>query len=239
MPEFFDFVLKGGAVVNHDGIIERDIAVKGGRIAGLGSFARERAETTFDAGGLHVLPGVIDTQVHFREPGLEHKEDLETGSRAAVLGGVTGVFEMPNTEPTTTDGGRARRQARARARAACTATTPSTSAAPHENAAILPRARAAARLLPASRCSWAPRPARCWSPTTRRLARVLRAGQPPRRLPRRGRERLTRAPRASARHGDWRSHPDVARRRGRRDPVHRTAGCAWHGATASASTCCT
>ena len=55
-----------------------------------------------DAKGLHVLPGVIDTQVHFREPGLEHKEDLETGSRAAVVGGVTAVFEMPNTKPLTT-----------------------------------------------------------------------------------------------------------------------------------------
>ena len=55
-----------------------------------------------DAAGLHVLPGVIDTQVHFREPGLEHKEDLETGSRAAVAGGVTAVFEMPNTKPLTT-----------------------------------------------------------------------------------------------------------------------------------------
>jgi dihydroorotase len=57
----------------------------------------------FAAAGLTVLPGVIDSQVHFREPGLEWKEDLESGSRAAVLGGVTAVFEMPNTEPTTTD----------------------------------------------------------------------------------------------------------------------------------------
>ena len=51
-----------------------------------------------------MLPGVIDTQVHFREPGLTHKEDLETGSRSAVMGGVTAVFEMPNTNPTTTSG---------------------------------------------------------------------------------------------------------------------------------------
>jgi dihydroorotase len=57
----------------------------------------------FDATGLTILPGVIDTQVHFREPGLEWKEDLETGSRAAVLGGVVATFEMPNTQPTTTD----------------------------------------------------------------------------------------------------------------------------------------
>lgn len=56
----------------------------------------------YEAKGLHVLPGVIDTQVHFREPGNEHKEDLESGSRAAVLGGVTAVFEMPNTNPPTT-----------------------------------------------------------------------------------------------------------------------------------------
>ena len=54
------------------------------------------------ATGLHILPGVIDSQVHFREPGLEHKEDLESGSRSAVLGGVTAVFEMPNTKPLTT-----------------------------------------------------------------------------------------------------------------------------------------
>jgi dihydroorotase-like cyclic amidohydrolase len=55
-----------------------------------------------DCTGLHILPGVVDSQVHFREPGLEHKEDLESGSRAAVLGGVTTVFEMPNTKPLTT-----------------------------------------------------------------------------------------------------------------------------------------
>ena len=61
-----------------------------------------KAAETIDAAGLHILPGVIDTQVHFREPGLEHKEDLETGSRAAVAGGVTAVFEMPNTKPLTT-----------------------------------------------------------------------------------------------------------------------------------------
>ena len=58
-----------------------------------------------------MLPGVIDTQVHFREPGLEHKEDLATGTRRAVLGGVTAVFEMPNTNPNTLTRGRPRRQA--------------------------------------------------------------------------------------------------------------------------------
>src|SRR3546814_9129458 len=59
------------------------------------------AGEVIDCGGLVVLPGAIDTQVHFREPGLEQKEDLESGSRAAVLGGITGVFEMPNTKPNT------------------------------------------------------------------------------------------------------------------------------------------
>jgi dihydroorotase len=96
-----DLLLTGGTVVNHDGIGRRDIAVRDGRIAEIGSLPGARAGETIDCTGLHVLPGVIDTQVHFREPGAEHKEDLETGSRAAVMGGVTGVFEMPNTDPLT------------------------------------------------------------------------------------------------------------------------------------------
>lgn len=98
----FDLVLKGGTVVNHDGMGALDIGVTNGRIAALGDFARQSAGEMIDCTGLHILPGVIDSQVHFREPGLEHKEDLETGSRAAVLGGVTAVFEMPNTKPLTT-----------------------------------------------------------------------------------------------------------------------------------------
>ncbi len=98
----FDLVLKGGTVVNHDGTGVRDIGISNGRIAALGNLARQSAGETIDCTGLHILPGVIDSQVHFREPGLEHKEDLESGSRAAVLGGVTAVFEMPNTKPLTT-----------------------------------------------------------------------------------------------------------------------------------------
>jgi dihydroorotase len=101
MPATFDLILRGGVVVNHDGVGERDLGVRDGRIAAIGDLLRADAGEIVDARGLHILPGVIDTQVHFREPGSEHKEDLETGSRAAVMGGVTAVFEMPNTDPLT------------------------------------------------------------------------------------------------------------------------------------------
>jgi dihydroorotase len=120
MPAAFDLIVKRGTVVNHDGIGQRDIGVRAGRIAALGSLSGQGADEVIDAAGLHVLPGVIDSQVHFREPGLEHKEDLETGSRAAVLGGVTAVFEMPNTKPlTTTPEALADKVARARGRMHC------------------------------------------------------------------------------------------------------------------------
>jgi dihydroorotase len=103
MTETYDLVLRGGTVVNHDGAGPRDVGIRDGRIAEIGRIEADQGAEALDCRGLHVLPGVIDTQVHFREPGLEHKEDLETGSRAAVMGGVTAVFEMPNTRPLTTD----------------------------------------------------------------------------------------------------------------------------------------
>ncbi|MEM6381064.1 MAG: dihydroorotase [Pseudomonadota bacterium] len=99
----FDRLFKGGTVVNHEGEGLRDVAVRDGLIVEIGQIDPSRAGDVIDCTGLHVLPGVIDSQVHFREPGSEHKENLETGSRAAVMGGVTCVFEMPNTNPTTTD----------------------------------------------------------------------------------------------------------------------------------------
>jgi dihydroorotase len=102
MAEHYDVLIKGGTVVNHDGIGQRDIGIVAGRIAAIGRLDAAAAAELVDASDLHVLPGVIDTQVHFREPGMEQKEDLETGSRAAVVGGVTAVFEMPNTKPLTT-----------------------------------------------------------------------------------------------------------------------------------------
>jgi dihydroorotase len=98
----FDLLIKRASVVNHDGEGVRDIGIRDGRIVALGQLGSAKTMETLDAAGLHILPGVIDTQVHFREPGLTHKEDLETGSRAAVAGGVTAVFEMPNTAPLTT-----------------------------------------------------------------------------------------------------------------------------------------
>ena len=101
MAKTFDLVLRGGIVVNHDGEGARDIGVREGKIAEIGIASTADAGEIIDCKGLHILPGVIDSQVHFREPGPIHKEDLETGSRAAVLGGVTAVFEMPNTYPLT------------------------------------------------------------------------------------------------------------------------------------------
>lgn len=97
----FQLILRGGSVWLAGGLAECDVAVSDGKIAailapGAGSAAEER-----DCRSLTILPGLIDTQVHFREPGMEHKEDLESGSRAAVLGGVTALFEMPNTKPLT------------------------------------------------------------------------------------------------------------------------------------------
>lgn len=102
MAETYDLILKGGTVVNQDGEGARDLGIKDGRFAAIGDLTRASAGETVDCRGLHLLPGVIDPHVHFREPGLTQKEDLESGSRGAVLGGVTAVFEMPNTIPTTT-----------------------------------------------------------------------------------------------------------------------------------------
>ncbi|SIS71805.1 dihydroorotase [Insolitispirillum peregrinum] len=101
MSDRFDLVLSKGTVWMPGGPVETDIGVRDGRVVAFGALAGQ-GEQTLDCQGQDILPGVIDTQVHFREPGLEHKEDLETGTRGAVLGGVTGIFEMPNTKPGTT-----------------------------------------------------------------------------------------------------------------------------------------
>ena len=129
------------------------------------------------------LPGVIDTQVHFREPGATHKEDLETGSRGAVMGGVTAVFEMPNTNPTTTSApALADKVARAHHRMHCDFAF--FMGGTHENAEIC-RSWSGCRAAPASRCSWARPPARCWSRTTRVCATFSRrSAGAPRSIPR-------------------------------------------------------
>lgn len=98
----FDLVLTGADVATPGGVVRADIAVKDGRIAAIGALAGAKSAEVMDLSGLTVLPGVIDSQVHLREPGLEHKEDLATGTAAAALGGVTAVCEMPNTKPSTT-----------------------------------------------------------------------------------------------------------------------------------------
>ena len=120
MSERYDLILTGGTAMTPSGRAMTDIGVRDGKIAALGDLGRAAAAERFDAKGLTILPGVIDTQVHFREPGLEHKEDLESGTRGAVLGGVTAIFEMPNTAPLTTDGPTfAEKMRRAKGRAWC------------------------------------------------------------------------------------------------------------------------
>ncbi|MCB9978738.1 MAG: dihydroorotase [Rhodospirillales bacterium] len=102
MSAVFDLVLRNGTVVLPSGVHRADIGVRDGKTAGIGVFGSQTSGETIDCTGLHILPGVIDTQVHFRDPGMTHKEDLETGTMAAAAGGVTAVFEMPNTDPLTT-----------------------------------------------------------------------------------------------------------------------------------------
>lgn len=102
MAEQYDLILHSGQVYTPSGLTALDVGVRDGRIVALGSLSAASAGERIDCTGAHVLPGVIDTQVHFREPGAEHKEDLESGTRAAAAGGVTAVFEMPNTHPLTT-----------------------------------------------------------------------------------------------------------------------------------------
>lgn len=94
-------LIRGGTVITPSGSAIASIGVRDGKIAAIGELAAAMADVVVEARGLHVLPGVIDSQVHFREPGLTHKEDLETGTRGAVLGGVTAICEMPNTKPLT------------------------------------------------------------------------------------------------------------------------------------------
>ncbi len=102
MQQTVDLVIHGGKVVSDQAVIEASIAIRGQTIVAIGSDdAMPPATERFDATGLHILPGAIDSHVHFRDPGYAHKEDWGTGSAAAACGGVTTVFDMPNTNPPT------------------------------------------------------------------------------------------------------------------------------------------
>ena len=97
----FNLLIKNGICLTPAGRVQVDIGIRDGKIALLGDISDNKAIEIFDAKNLHILPGVIDSQVHFREPGLTHKEDIESGALGAAFGGVTGFFEMPNTNPAT------------------------------------------------------------------------------------------------------------------------------------------
>ena len=98
----FDLLIKNGSVILPNYNLEKlDIGIIKGKIVNIGSIESSKAKEVIDASGLIVMPGAIDTQVHFREPGLTHKEDIYHGTKGAILGGITTIFEMPNTSPAT------------------------------------------------------------------------------------------------------------------------------------------
>lgn len=102
MAERYDLVIRGGICVLPWGEAQADVGVRDGRIAAVGVGAGAEAASVIEAGGLHVLPGLIDPHVHFRDPGNPAVETIPTGSKAAVLGGLAAVFDMPNTAPSIT-----------------------------------------------------------------------------------------------------------------------------------------
>ena len=101
MPATFDLILKNGKCFIDGQLKSLDIGISNGIIKNIGKIEKTSNEKVLEASNLTVLPGIIDTQVHFREPGSTDVEDLASGSKAAVMGGVTSVFEMPNTNPPT------------------------------------------------------------------------------------------------------------------------------------------
>ena len=96
-----DLIIKNGLCYIDSNLKKQDIGIKNNKITKIGTLNSENSKEVFDAINLTVLPGCIDTQVHFREPGSTDAEDLNSGSRAAIVGGITSVFEMPNTSPPT------------------------------------------------------------------------------------------------------------------------------------------
>ena len=98
----YDLILKNCKIVNENNTLESDIAIKNNRIELIGSDINAESSEVVDVNGRYVIPGLIDDQVHFREPGLTHKGEIATESKAGLAGGVTSYFEMPNVNPTTT-----------------------------------------------------------------------------------------------------------------------------------------
>src|SRR5262244_2500473 len=97
-----DLVISGATVVSDTAAFKASVAISNGSVLAIGdASAMPAAREVLDATGLHLLPGAIDVHVHFREPGYTHKEDWQTGTAAAAMGGVTTVFEMPNVDPPT------------------------------------------------------------------------------------------------------------------------------------------
>ena len=98
-----DLIIKNGSCYIDGNLKKLDLGITKDKISQIGDLSKEKANNFFDAENLIVLPGCMDTQVHFREPGSTDAEDLNSGSKAAVVGGITGVFEMPNTKPPTSN----------------------------------------------------------------------------------------------------------------------------------------
>ena len=98
-----DLIIKNGSCYIDGNLTKTDIGISNSKISHIGNLQNEKSKDIYNANNLIVLPGCLDTQVHFREPGSTDTEDLHSGSRAAIVGGITGVFEMPNTNPPTSN----------------------------------------------------------------------------------------------------------------------------------------
>ena len=101
MVKKYNIGLLNGNVCSHTGIKKSSLGIKNNKILKIGKINSNECTKIIDCKDKYILPGIIDTQVHFREPGLSHKEDINSGTKSAILGGVTTIFEMPNTSPAT------------------------------------------------------------------------------------------------------------------------------------------
>ncbi len=236
MTDTYDLILKGATIVNHDGKGVRDIAIRAGRIAAIGALASAKAAEMIDCGGLHILPGVIDTPGAFPRAGAGAQGgsgDRQPRRRARRGHGRIRDAQHEAADDLCRD---ACRQSAARPDIACSATSRSTSAA---RARTSPTSRcwSGSKARPASRCSWARRPATCWSTTRPRSIASLRRSR------RRAAFHAEDEDAAESAHASARARrsviaPRLARRRGGADR-DAAAGQAGREAQARASTCCT